>query len=139
MSQTLSDLLIDLHTLPEADILRTFDAIAAMPPKVLKAVMAAMDEAMLEKLAEWSITFAEHLNRLDSEVDQQQTSVSGEPDFSLNFFDVMGGTRFRGTRLSPRDLEVAHNEITKAIKVGNFKQGIWVGISLAQKAATLGA
>jgi hypothetical protein len=50
----------------------------------------------------------------------------------------MAATQFYGDKLTPQDLSVASNAITKAMKAENWLDGVQAGITLAQTVATFG-
>jgi hypothetical protein len=84
----------------------------------------------MRQLALWSSAFAQNLNTIGGEVDEESIKII-DPLVSDDFFAVMGGTEFKGKKIHPDDLHAASNAMTKAIKAKNWMEAIRVGMALS--------
>lgn len=110
-----------------------FSGFKKMPPPMLRAVVASMDEEMLKKIGEWSQTFADHLNNLGPDALTKEV-LDSSMDFGTDddFFSVMNKTEFKGPKLTDEFLKSASNACTKAIKAKNWADAVWVGMTLSR-------
>ena len=116
---------------PAIDLaVKAIESMAKMPTEALKLLITGLDSEAMRKLAEWADAYVSEINRMTP----PPAPDAGEPRFDDNFLDVMKGTTFHGERLSFQDLEIAANAMAKAIKAENWKQALWVGLSVAAKA-----
>lgn len=106
-------------------ITNLFIGLSKIDPKILKVILASIDEALLRKIANWAQAFAESMNR----VTQQKHSPQG-PGLSTDFDTVMSNTKWKGEKLTPELLDEVSNRITKAIKSENWTRAINVTMSL---------
>lgn len=113
-----------------SQIVQVIKSLGGMPEPFLKVVLAMLDDGAMRRLGEWCQTYAQIVN--DVHYKHEDSASMQASNYSGDFFEVMEQTRYVGERLGNKDLEVASNYMTKAIKAQNWREAIMVGIALAK-------
>jgi hypothetical protein len=127
MDVPITDLIATLNP-TAAEIIRVFQGFAKIPPGILKAILQTMDGSLLKRISAWAEAFVTQLNQVNIE----PAPDAGQPRFAADFLQAMQATKFQGQLITPEELSIASNAITKAVKAENWLEGVWVGISLAR-------
>ena len=119
-----------------SQIISLFKGLALIPRDLLGVFLNSLTPAALAKLATWAEVFITNLNQVQAQA--KPSPDIGDATLSTDFLTAMAATQFYGDKLTPQDLSVASNAITKAMKAENWLDGVQAGITLAQTVATFG-
>lgn len=112
-----------------SEIKEMFNGFSGMPHSLLNVVLKSLDEELLKKMATWSVSFAEEMNKISMPEDPGEDVTT--PDYNEDFLDAVGATKWKGKKLTWAMIEEANNKITKAIKAENWEAAVLLGIRLA--------
>jgi hypothetical protein len=118
-----------LSPLPH-QIATTMGLLGRIPEDIRGVLLSSLNEEMLEKIASWSTTFVEELNRLPncSPISLRRLV---DPTLDTEFFEVMARVGLDVPLLDAADLAEVNNAMTKAVKAENWKEAIGVALSIA--------
>lgn len=115
------------------EIVSLFKGFSKMSPSMYQFLLKAIDEHLLEKIAQWSQVFIKHVNDLGPDAILPYVLDDAEkPVSSDDFMSVMKDAEYRGPKLSASDLQEVSNAVTKAIKANDWEQAVQVGIGIAK-------
>lgn len=113
-----------------SQIASTMGLLGRIPQEIQQVLLGSLTEEMLQKLATWSTTFIDEVNKLP-ECNPVNLRRLVDPHLDSDYFATMAQAGLDVPLLDAADLATINNTMTKAIKAENWKEAIGVALSIA--------